>query len=172
MRDAGIEGFSDSFADFAEAHHAAFDVVCSFQVAEHLARVRQLLEPMLRAVRPGGRMFIAVPNELRSGRQPLEPFDWPPHHLSRWRPDHFRTLAESFGMELLAVDFEPPTYPLVGDIVRRPVEDRVGNRVVPALWRRIVVGPRRYRWAVRHGLFQRRGIYGHTMLAEFRLPEA
>jgi 2-polyprenyl-3-methyl-5-hydroxy-6-metoxy-1,4-benzoquinol methylase len=177
LRSAGIEGFAGPFADFAEAHREHFDVVCAFQVLEHVACVEELVKPMIRAVRPGGRVFIAVPNEDRWGRGSLEPLDWPPHHLSRWRLRNLAELATRFGLEVRALNVEPPPFSAVAEISRRPIERvfrqfpaRGVQRLVLASWRRLLVGPRRYRWAAERGVFERYGVHGHSILAELQRP--
>lgn len=178
LRDGGAEGFAGSFADFAAANEGRFDVACAFQVLEHLARVEELLDPMVRSVRPGGRIFISVPNEERHGKRPFEPLDWPPHHVSRWRPGQLAALASRFGLELRAVSIEPPAYSEIVGLALRPAERALDRVVAPrfqhallASWRRLLVGPRRYRWTVQHGAFRRCGVYGHAILAELRRPE-
>src|SRR5436305_1088065 len=48
LRAAGIEGVSTRFADFAAGEAGRFDVVCGFQILEHVRRVGDLMEPAMR----------------------------------------------------------------------------------------------------------------------------
>src|SRR5947199_342155 len=77
LRAAGIEGVSTRFADFAAGEAGRFDVVCGFQILEHVRRVGDLMEPAMRCARPGGRIFVSVPNRRRYTRGDLEPLDCP-----------------------------------------------------------------------------------------------
>jgi len=55
----------------------SFDVVCSFQVLEHLHEPRRFAEEARRLLRPGGSCFISTPNRLiiSPGRDnPINPF--------------------------------------------------------------------------------------------------
>lgn len=53
---AGWEGLSD--------HQAAFDLVILDNVLEHIADQRQALSAIWRSLRPGGLLFLVVPNRL------------------------------------------------------------------------------------------------------------
>jgi SAM-dependent methyltransferase len=62
---------------------AAFDLVTSFQVIEHVPVIQRYLAEIQRVLRPGGRVLITTPNRLLR----LGPFQKP------WNPYHVRELA-------------------------------------------------------------------------------
>lgn len=81
-----------------------FDLVCAFQVLEHLESVATLIEPARDRLAPGGVLFASVPNRQRLDAHPrLEPLDSPPHHVSRWSADQFDVLAARHGLAVRAV---------------------------------------------------------------------
>jgi SAM-dependent methyltransferase len=86
-----------------------YDIVCMFQVLEHLDDFDGVFEVLTRIVRPGGHAFIATPNaawiSLNEARRLL--LDMPPNHISRWSPVSFAALAHRFGWHLAACDLEP-----------------------------------------------------------------
>jgi SAM-dependent methyltransferase len=173
----GIEGHCASFSEFAEAHRDAFDVASCFQIAEHLPRIDDVLGPAVRCVRPGGRVFISVPNSQRVSKASFEPLDCPPHHVSRWLPAQFEPLARQYGLELISVRFEPPSYWWVRDVATSHAEAAVpaafGPRVARSagwLGRNLRATRRSYSRRVRRGEYARRGLHGHTMLGELRRP--
>jgi 2-polyprenyl-3-methyl-5-hydroxy-6-metoxy-1,4-benzoquinol methylase len=87
----------------------AFDVVCMFQVLEHLDGYDALFAAIARLCRPGARLFIAVPNGARidfNEKAGLQQ-DCPPNHISRWSPRSFQVLAAKYGWETEQWEFEP-----------------------------------------------------------------
>jgi 2-polyprenyl-3-methyl-5-hydroxy-6-metoxy-1,4-benzoquinol methylase len=176
LASSGIEAHADPFGEFAAAERRAFDVICAFQTVEHLPRVGDLVEPALGCLRPGGRLFLSVPNRERAWREPFEPFDYPPHHISRWHRAQLGVLAKRYGMALRTVECEPPNMSMLRDLKRAaprrrlsPVLGPRGADLAARACGRALVGPRRHTRAVETGKLDRRGIYGHTMLAELVL---
>lgn len=93
--------------DFARRHEGEFDVVCLFHVAEHVPGVLTLLLAAAQCLRPGGTLYVSVPNRRRICREAFESLDFPPHHLSRWAPRQLAWLAGALGMHLARLAFEP-----------------------------------------------------------------
>jgi 2-polyprenyl-3-methyl-5-hydroxy-6-metoxy-1,4-benzoquinol methylase len=81
-----------------------FDVVCSFEVLEHLAHPAQEVERMGRILRKGGLLYATTPNFDCLARR-LKPAEWNvvnfPEHLSYFAPRTFRKMFEDAGMETL-----------------------------------------------------------------------
>jgi 2-polyprenyl-3-methyl-5-hydroxy-6-metoxy-1,4-benzoquinol methylase len=101
------------FLEDAELSPGSFDAVCMWHVLEHLPEPRAALGRAREALRPGGFLFLEVPNvesywARRSGR------DWfhldPAHHLAHYAP-------RSLGRLLKLTDLEPvltETFPALG----------------------------------------------------------
>jgi len=74
----------------------SFDVVCSFEVIEHLPRPKEELERMARILRPGGALYMTTPN-YRSLGHALVGRGWSvvnyPEHLNYFIPRTLRLLA-------------------------------------------------------------------------------
>lgn len=84
------------------------DVVTLFQVLEHVSRPREVLEAVERVLRPGGRLFVAVPNnDGWVGEAPLNPLNAPPHHVLRWRREALRSVPKWTGLNLEELLEEP-----------------------------------------------------------------
>jgi 2-polyprenyl-3-methyl-5-hydroxy-6-metoxy-1,4-benzoquinol methylase len=88
-----IADFSDGFAD-------RFDTVCAFQLLEHIYDVRSFLADVVKVVRPGGRLIIAVPNNEPFMRRfdPYSPLNCPPHHVGLWNRESLEKSAPYFGL--------------------------------------------------------------------------
>jgi len=171
LTDAGFEGSSSTFEEFSRREGAAFDVVCSFHTLEHLADPITAACAMRSLLRPGGRLFLSVPNRDRFGRRNDEPLDCPPHHLSRWGPHQLEELAERLDLRLVTTHLEDP------DLSHARLAAARSSRLLKLLgadeggftaraWMRTAVGPREFRRALAGGEYRRRGIVGHSMLAE------
>lgn len=107
-RAAGFQAERRSVQDHA-ASGARADVVCSFQVLEHVTDPLGFVEAAKACVRPGGRLILAVPHggSYLTSPGPHLLLNGPPHHLSWWPPETFFWLQEKLGMRLVALDAEP-----------------------------------------------------------------
>lgn len=172
--EAGLTGEETSCSDFAQRHPEGFDVACAFHTLEHVAEISEFMTAVVGCVRPGGRVFLSVPNRRRFARENGEPLDCPPHHVSRWDPVQWLELARQFGLDLREVRFQEPGLSHVKLLYRQRLDRGYGrllSRPAPGLalraYAKLLVGPRRYERRARRGWYSRRGIYGHAMLAEF-----
>jgi 2-polyprenyl-3-methyl-5-hydroxy-6-metoxy-1,4-benzoquinol methylase len=171
----GLEVAGASVEEYAAENEGSFDVVCAFHVIEHLPAPVSFLRDLLACLRPGGRLFLSMPNRLRTYRAPLEPLDCPPHHLTRWGPEPLRTLGDVIGAPMREIAFEPVELSMPwGDLrewirtgaQRMPAGTFLGAwgaRIVPRL---VFFSPflalyRRFR------VLERRGYFGLSMAASF-----
>jgi 2-polyprenyl-3-methyl-5-hydroxy-6-metoxy-1,4-benzoquinol methylase len=85
-----------------------FDVAFSFHVLEHVADPVSFLKEMSTWVRPGGTIGLSVPNQDGPIKY-ITPCitNMPPHHLTRWRLQTLRTMAEKLGLVVTHVGYEP-----------------------------------------------------------------
>ncbi len=176
LTELGIEAHAIPIAEFANREPNAFDAVCAFQTLEHLANVDELIEPAVRCMRRGGRLFLSLPNRDRAWREPFEPFDFPPHHVSRWDGAQFVVLARRYRLQLRAVEYEPPGITTFRRLRSARVRSRLSRVMGPRyaglvarVYARALIHPGRCARAVASGEPERRGVHGHTMLAELRV---
>lgn len=107
-RRVGRRVHCEDLADFAAERAGRYDAVCAFEVLEHVPHPRPFLERMLRLLRPGGRLIIAVPNQdsfIRCDEQNL--LDMPPHHVTRWNPAVLRYLQRILPVHCRRLCTEP-----------------------------------------------------------------
>lgn len=95
--------------DLSLTHREFFSAVCMFQVFEHLADFKDVLDLCRRLLRPDGTLFISVPygkamieKEIATGLP-----DMPPYHVAKWDPNHLGKALGEAGLRLVTVRFQP-----------------------------------------------------------------
>lgn len=99
-----IGGGGTVLNELAETYSPAepFDVVCAFEVLEHLEDERAALEQWARHIQPGGFLLLSVP----AGRHRFGPHDVKAGHFRRYNREDLATLLSEAGF----VDTEIITY--------------------------------------------------------------
>ena len=94
--------------DLANSEPNNFDVVCSFQVLEHIAEPKHFLDSIIKLLRPKGKLIISVPNQDAMIKHNLDNIlEMPPHHVTRWKSETFERLITIFPLKLLKISYEP-----------------------------------------------------------------
>lgn len=100
---------NQSIEDHAVNKANKYDVVCSFQVLEHLPYVHQAIEAMVRCLKPGGKLIISVPNNnsfIKDNPNASEILNMPPHHMGLWNEASLKSLCLIFPIEHIATHLE------------------------------------------------------------------
>ena len=106
-QDNGFQIHNISIQDYADTHPQNANVVCSFQVLEHVENPRAFLSAKLKGLMGGGVMIIAVPSEesfLHFSTNAI--LNMPPHHISRFSDKCLTNIAEIFNLKLLQIHHE------------------------------------------------------------------
>ena len=107
-REKGLEVKKQSLAEHALQNAEKYDVVCFFQVLEHVDNPSLFLQDALKCLKKGGKLIFAVPAEDSFISQQVNFYlNMPPHHVSRWKDSVFTKIAELFGIKKLQVVHEP-----------------------------------------------------------------
>lgn len=103
----GITLLPELVEDHARTHIQTYDVVCTFQVLEHVQDIRSFLEAAVTCLKPGGILIISVPNdESFMGADINNVLNMPPHHLSRWTGRTLEKAGELLGLDVLMLHRE------------------------------------------------------------------
>ncbi|MFZ1006130.1 MAG: class I SAM-dependent methyltransferase [Candidatus Sulfotelmatobacter sp.] len=106
-RQMGFEVHKCSIEEHSREFTDTYDVVCSFQVLEHISATRSFIEASLRCLKSGGKMIHSVPWEDGFiGKQSNNLLNMPPHHATRWTDKALRKVAELFDLRIVAMDYE------------------------------------------------------------------
>lgn len=104
----GLRVLNQTVEEHVAAGRSQYDVVCAFQVLEHIPAPRSFIRACVNALAPTGTLIFAVPSE--DGYLGLAPnvfLNMPPHHAHRWSDVALRSLAEREGLNVVDVWHEP-----------------------------------------------------------------
>lgn len=103
----GVNLVSQSIEDYANDNANKHDVVCNFQVLEHVSDVDSFLRSSVSCLKLGGLMIISVPAADSFSRY-VRNFclDMPPHHLTRWTDLALMNIAKQYDLELEVIHHE------------------------------------------------------------------
>jgi SAM-dependent methyltransferase len=95
--------------EFSKQHPEQFDVVCYFQVLEHVTNVHDFIEDSLKALKPEGRLIIGVPNNnpYLFVNDKYHTLNLPPHHAGLWNLKSLKSLEKNFKVKIESVSYEP-----------------------------------------------------------------
>jgi 2-polyprenyl-3-methyl-5-hydroxy-6-metoxy-1,4-benzoquinol methylase len=115
----GLNVTNETIEDHSLNAENFYDVVICFQVLEHVTNVNSFIEASVRALKKGGKLIFAIPNndncffeyidlkwQFPQYQQALL-LNMPPHHFNRWTTDSLKYLGEIFPLELNKFIYEP-----------------------------------------------------------------
>lgn len=179
--DKGLHVEAREVEEFAVDHAEAFDVVCGFQVLEHVPAPDRFLKAAFRCLRPGGLCLLAVPNREGFTSYAVNDFgNMPPHHLTRWSGGVMRKIAVRYEATVERI-LEGPT----AEYHKAWYRDTLTVRAVSAFfgfrWGRVEMGTRyrgllglcqRLQRLIPERLWRYNRYPGHTMYVAYRKSQA
>jgi 2-polyprenyl-3-methyl-5-hydroxy-6-metoxy-1,4-benzoquinol methylase len=104
----GLTVLNESIQDHASKYVEEYDIVCAFQVLEHVANVDSFIQSSLSCLKSTGLLILSVPSfDSFSRFIPNFSLDMPPHHITRWTDKALENLVNYFGLELIQIIHEP-----------------------------------------------------------------
>jgi len=105
----GFSVFEKPIQEYALNYPNYFDVVCSFQVFEHLSNPHDIIQSSINLLAPGGLLIISVPNN-NSGIFSLDTYhtlNLPPHHVLFWDENSLKKVAQHYNLEVVEIIKSP-----------------------------------------------------------------
>lgn len=104
----GVTLLKQPIEDHAHLAQEVYDVVVSFQVLEHVCDPASFIKGCLLALKPGGKLIIAVPSADGCFSEAVNHLlDMPPHHLTRWTHEALVSIANIYGLAIKKIEYEP-----------------------------------------------------------------
>lgn len=103
----GITILNESIEQHSEKFEGTYDLVCSFQVLEHIADVRSFLEASVRLLKTNGILVVSVPNDNSFLGLDTNYLNMPPHHMGLWSEEALRNISSIFNLKFRCIHFEP-----------------------------------------------------------------
>jgi SAM-dependent methyltransferase len=104
----GLNVKNELIENFSEFYGEKFDLVCNYQVLEHISNPKSFIENSLKCLKKGGKLIICVPNNNSFLKyEEEEPLNYPPHHMGLWNDYSLKNLTKIFNIKLTSIHFEP-----------------------------------------------------------------
>ena len=105
----GLTVYNETLEHHAQSHAGAYDIVCSFQVLEHITDIKSYFDSALKALKPGGKLLIGVPNNnpYIFKHDIYHTLNLPPHHAGLWNRATFEKIPSFFPVTTSEIYVEP-----------------------------------------------------------------
>jgi 2-polyprenyl-3-methyl-5-hydroxy-6-metoxy-1,4-benzoquinol methylase len=180
-RERGLQVDDTRIESLAAGMPGSFDMVCAFQVLEHVPNPATLLSCAANLLKPGGRIVISVPSEDSfMGHEINNLLNLPPHHVTRWCDAALVAAANQTGLKVVQVEHEPLSATHVNDCAKATLLGSLAHAFGvqwPLISRvaatRLVRWPlfamaRPIAWVAR---MRRQSIRGHSVIAIYEKPQ-
>ncbi len=99
----------ETIALHAQKQAETYDVVCAFQLFEHVNEVGQFLKDSITCLKKGGILAIGVPNNdsLIFKLDPYHTLNVPPHHMLLWDAGSLAYIATQFNLSIVEIAVQP-----------------------------------------------------------------
>ena len=111
-RTRGVNVLVETAEEHATSHLEEYDVVCLFQVLEHISNPASVIGSATQMLKPGGRLIIAVPDNSTRARPSIfvtedNVLNMPPHHQGLWDLISLTSLTSIYPISIDALVVEP-----------------------------------------------------------------
>lgn len=176
LNQAAIElAFKDSIVltkELLETHTyqniAKYDVVCSFQVYEHISKIHELFTDSLKVLKSNGLLIVSVPNNdigfIKNNHSASKYLNMPPHHVNLFTEESLILIGKFYNLKIKEI-IKEPIQKMHTDVYLHELFLRLffgSTFLLKAFWKLKLHIPFRYIVRLLH-----KKIKGHTIIAVF-----
>lgn len=104
---SGINVYKESLQTHATNNPSKYDIVCCFQVLEHIADLSNFIISAIECTKPNGKLIFSVPSADSFVKYSCNnATNMPPHHLSWWTDCALRSIAKIYNLDEVALHHE------------------------------------------------------------------
>lgn len=105
----GLDVRSELIEEHAKKMQGQYDLVCSFQVVEHISDLDSYISESLACLKQGGKLVISVPNfDCYLYKNDLDhTLNLPPHHMGLWTEESLINIAKIYNLEIVEILKQP-----------------------------------------------------------------
>ena len=138
-KEKGIIILNETVQDHAIKNMKLYDLVCSFQVLEHISDVHSFIKGQVDCLKKGGKLIISVPNNdsfIKFSDGGI--LNKPPHHMGLWNKKSLQNLCMIFDLKIDKIFYEPLQDYHVNWYVESIKKERIlSNRFYGFLYRKL-----------------------------------
>jgi SAM-dependent methyltransferase len=153
--------------DFQKGNGNKYDIVCSFQVLEHIADVHGFIEAQVECLKLGGTLIISVPNNESFIKDADLCLDMPPHHMGLWDSKSLKSLENIFSIKLIKCHYEEIQDYHIGSYIFSKRYNKF-PKIIGKIIRKFDIITGRYKSFEKSVLDNKKDIIGHTILGVFK----
>ena len=152
--------------DYKNNNQEKFDIVCSYQVLEHISDVHSFIEAQVTCLKKGGKLIISVPNNESHIKDSDFALNLPPHHMGLWDTKSLQSLESIFPVKVVKFHYEELQEYHIGGYIQAHYyskHNKISSKII-RLWDRMTGKLSKLENKIRS---ERHNIIGHTILAVF-----
>lgn len=109
LRERGFEIYNQTIEKHKIGERSVYDVICLFQVLEHLPYLDSFFINANRLLKENGKLVITVPNNnpYYNYFEKKQTLNLPPHHMNWWNKKSLRLAGKLFGFNVVFFEVEP-----------------------------------------------------------------
>jgi 2-polyprenyl-3-methyl-5-hydroxy-6-metoxy-1,4-benzoquinol methylase len=105
----GFDVKKHSVEEHSKDYKNFYDVVCHFQVLEHIVEPQEFIVDCVKLLKPGGKLIVGVPNNnpYLFKNDKYHTLNLPPHHMGLWSGEALAALGKYNNLKVEKIIVEP-----------------------------------------------------------------
>jgi SAM-dependent methyltransferase len=132
-QELGVNAHAEDFLADNEVKPGSVDLVCMWDVVEHLGEPHRHMEKAAKALKPGGALCITT-GDVSSYVAQRRGLDWrmihPPTHIYYFNVESLKRILSRYGLEVTSVRYRP-TYRNTGSVINQLIVNRKAKERSP-----------------------------------------